>query len=58
MKLRYVGPFVSVQIAATGQSVKRGETVDVKADVARELAKQSTWKKVAKANKEKESSET
>lgn len=53
MKLKYEGPFASVQIAATGQTVARGETVDVKAEVGRELAKQSVWKKV-EPKKEKE----
>jgi predicted acyltransferase (DUF342 family) len=57
MKLKYQGPHASVQIAATGQTVVRGETVDVKADVARQLVKQASWVKV-QANKEKESSET
>lgn len=53
MKLRYEGPSAAVQIAATGQTVKRGETVEVDAAVGRELAKQSTWKKV-EPKKEKE----
>jgi len=53
MKLKYVGLSASVQIAATGQTVARGETVEVKADVARELAKQSVWKKI-EPKKEKE----
>lgn len=52
MKLKYEGPFASVQIAATGQSVKRGETVEVVAEVGRELAKQSVWKKITPKKKE------
>ncbi len=53
MKLKYQGPFASVQIAATGQTVERGETIDVPAAVGRELAKQDTWKKI-EPKKEKE----
>jgi DNA-binding protein len=52
MKIRFLGPAPEVQIAATGQSVKRGETVDVEAIVARELVKQSSWKKIVTKKKE------
>lgn len=52
MKIRYAGPFPEIQIAATGQSVKRGEIVDVEASVARELVKQSSWKKITTKKKE------
>lgn len=54
MKIRYVGPHVQVQIAATGQTVDRGETVDVEPDVAKALLKQSSWKKVQSRKKTKE----
>ena len=54
MKLKYEGPIKAIQIAATGQTVERGETVEVAAAVGRELAKQSVWKKL-EPKKEKES---
>lgn len=53
MKLKYQGPFKSVRIAATGQVVANGESVDVPAAVGRELAKQAVWKKM-EPKKEKE----
>ncbi len=53
MKLKYEGPSAAVQIAATGQTVERGETVEVAAAVGRELVKQDIWKKI-EPKKEKE----
>lgn len=57
MKIRYVGPHKTVEIAATRQTCDRGQTVNVPADVARELVKQASWKKVStkKKTEEKES---
>lgn len=57
MRVRYVGPHKTVEIAATRQTCDRGQTVDVPADVARQLVKQAAWKKVTsrKKTKEKES---
>ena len=52
MKIRYTGPFPTVQIAATGQTVERGASVDVDTAVARELLKQATWKKVTVKKKD------
>jgi len=53
MKIRFLGPEPERQIAVTGQWVKRGESADVEASVARELVKQKdTWKKVATKKKE------
>lgn len=48
MKLKYVGMFDEVQIAATGQTVERGKTVDVDDDkLAKSLLEQKdNWQKV------------
>lgn len=54
MKVRYVGPYSSIQIAATGQTVERGGTVEVHRDLARTLTKQSVWEKVTTKTEEKE----
>lgn len=54
MRIRYVGPHKTVEIAATGQTCDRGKTVDVPADLARQLCKQASWKK-APTRKKKES---
>jgi hypothetical protein len=52
VKIRYVGPHESVEIAATRQTVENGETVDVPAAVGRSLVKQASWKKVTEKKKE------
>jgi hypothetical protein len=54
MKIRYVGPHTSVEIAATRQRVEQGKTVEVPAKVGRELVKQSVWKQVREKKEEKE----
>lgn len=54
MQIRYVGPSDHVQIAATGQVVERGKTVEVSAELGKALAKQEYWKTVTKTKKEKE----
>ena len=46
MKIKYVGLFNSVQIAATRQMAEKGKPVDVDSKVAKELLKQSVWEKV------------
>jgi len=46
VKIRYVGLYKSVQIAATRQWAEQGEPIDVDVKVARELLKQDTWEKV------------
>lgn len=56
MKIRYVGPHQTVEIAATGQICPKGETVDVKADLARSLVKQASWEKVKPKPEAKEAS--
>lgn len=50
----YTGPFDEVELAATGQVVKRGESVEVDADLAALLDEQpSNWSKTnTKAAKE------
>lgn len=53
MKIRYVGPHESVEIAATGQTVERGGTVDVHQTLARQLVKQAAWEKASVKNEEK-----
>lgn len=40
----YDGPHAEVEIPAAQVTAKRGEPVDVPADVAKALKKQSTWK--------------
>jgi hypothetical protein len=52
MKVRYLGPYASVQIAATRQFVEKGKTVDVPAEVGRALVKQVSWKRVPTKKKE------
>lgn len=52
MKVRYVGPHAEVTIAATGQTVARGDTVEVSARLAAALCEQATWEPV-RARKEK-----
>ena len=46
MKVRYVGPHAEVTIAATGQTVARGDTVEVDTVLARALCEQATWQPV------------
>lgn len=45
MQRVYVGPHDEVELAATGQVVRRGESVDVDADLAEQLDAQDTWAK-------------
>jgi hypothetical protein len=54
MKVRYVGPHASVEIAATRQIAENGKTVEVPAEIGRELVKQASWKKVTAKKKAKE----
>ncbi len=50
MKLKYVGPHSEVVIEATGDVCKHGDTVDIADEnVAKSLAKQSTWEQPGKA---------
>ncbi|GEM_PF-3930669 len=51
MKIRYVGPHSVVEIAATGQTVERGGTVDVDDDVAEALCLQDCWQQVKSRTK-------
>lgn len=53
MKIKYVGPSAEVEIAATGQSVERGGSVDVPDDIGKSLCEQDTWE-ADKATKRKE----
>ena len=39
----YDGPFDEVEIAATGQTAKRGEPCEVSAELADALCEQSCW---------------
>lgn len=49
----YVGPHDEVELAATGQIVRRGESVEVDAELAELLDAQDTWAKpTTKAAKE------
>lgn len=48
MKIRYPGPHVKVEIAATGETVAAGDTVDVDGDLAKRLIAQG-WVKVSAA---------
>lgn len=43
MKVRYVGPHLSVQIVKTGQWVDRGGDVDVPMKLGRALCEQADW---------------
>lgn len=46
-KWKYVGPFDEVEIAATGQVVGRGETVEVEdPEISKGLEGQETWEPV------------
>lgn len=54
MRVTYRGPHAEVEIAATGDTCKAGETVEVPDEVGESLCKQDTWKKAAdKATPEK-----
>lgn len=52
MKVRYIGNAARVDYPV---SVERGQTVDVPAELARGLVKQSAWEKVKAEKKDKES---
>lgn len=54
MKIRYLGLYPQVEIAATGQVAVRGEPVDVEVKVARALCRQSSWEKVESKPKKDE----
>ena len=54
MKIRYRGPHDQVEIAATGQIVDRGGTVDVDDEIAAALCEQDCWQPV-KAKRKDES---
>jgi hypothetical protein len=41
--VRYCGPAAAVVIAATGQRVARGETVEVDAELGAALVRQAAW---------------
>jgi hypothetical protein len=53
-KIRYIGPNVEVQIAATGQIVKQNHQVEIEDDdLARSLLEQkSNWEKVTTKKEE------
>ncbi len=52
MKIRYVGNAARIDYPV---SVERGKTVDVPAELGKELVKQASWEKVkSKPKKEKE----
>lgn len=52
MKIKYVGPFPSVRIDATGQDAERGVAIDVDDEVAKSLLKQDFEKVTDKKDKE------
>lgn len=55
MRVKYVGPHAEVEIAATGDFCKAGETVKVPDEVGESLVEQDTWEKAAdKATEKKE----
>lgn len=43
MKVRYDGPYWAVTVPAADVTCRRGETVDVPAEIARGLLKQDGW---------------
>lgn len=43
MLIRYLGPSRAAVIAATGQTVPRGDTVDVPDDLGARLVAQAAW---------------
>lgn len=43
MKVTYNGPIDVVEIAATGQVVERGQTVEVPDDLGKSLCEQDIW---------------
>ena len=59
MRATYVGPLDAVEIAATGDVVERGKSVEVDRELAEALAAQSDWKVpgVKTTDKDKEVSE-
>ena len=42
MRIKYQGPFDAEEIAETGQTVKNGETVDVRKEIAESLLSQGS----------------
>lgn len=45
MRVVYDGPFDEVEIVETGQVAKRGEPIEVAAELAARLLEQSIWTK-------------
>jgi hypothetical protein len=60
MKLRSKGPFTAVEIAATGQVVPKGGTVDIEDAAVAEglLAQEDTWTKAAPPSSSKSPKKT
>lgn len=55
MKVKYTGPSAEVEIAATGDVVERGNTVEVSDELGKSLCEQDIWEKVStKAPEKKE----
>jgi hypothetical protein len=52
VKVVYRGPHAEVEIAATGDFVRNGETVEVPEEVGKSLCEQDTWEP-APSKKEK-----
>ena len=46
--VKYEGPHDEVELAATGQTVKRGEAIEVAEDLGKSLLKQDTWESATK----------
>lgn len=57
MKIKYTGPYEAVEIAATGQVVKRGDVVDVPEEVGASLLKQNYWTQVKPTRAKKSTQE-
>ncbi len=53
MRVRYDGPFDSVDVPAAGITVERGDTVEVTDEIGESLVEQADWSK-ASAKKERE----
>jgi hypothetical protein len=49
MKVTYNGPIDAVEIAATGQVVERGQTVEVPDDLGKSLCEQDIWSEAKRA---------
>ena len=53
MKIRYVGQDTGLQIAATGQVVNPGDTIEVSDPLGKSLTQQDIWEPVKAATKDK-----